>query len=703
MSRLRIPLLVLAVSVLAGCFSSREKLLADLQSPAAHERAAAVRKLAQDGRAEDLVLFTRAAKDLAAIVRGEAAEALGKSEDPRVVDLLGELLEDDDEDVQSKAAQALARIKDEKSKSYLTLQYGRRSGRTRLAIVQALKSANVPGAMAQVVAAEGQGIWNRNLRALKDGSLPERVAAAEELGKSGRAEAVTRLLPLTRDSQVILAAAAVRGLGYAGDPRAVPDIAALLAENYPDLREAATEALQHLGDPQALPTLKAVALEKSATSSLAIRALLALPTGPATDQALCEIVMAADERDVLVAGRALRTRGRCELQPLIERLTRNRDVTTALVAIRALGPAAKEAAPKLMPYLTSNDRALRKRAVEAAAEVGDTSLGAAVQKIYEDELKVLEGVRADWVSRPLPDQPSPGFATPPPPGAGSQEQTALKQSELFRRVEQANAARAEQAGRLQIKTPPPSEIVDDASPEQLELLAAAIEAAAALKIPDAMAIAKRHATESSAILRAAAHRALARLGGEGLDAAAHGLIDHDRDVQAAAAEALASVGAPGQAKIFEVLPKLPGDRLRVLEALVKVPAVDRAGTDALLTVLKEGGPETAYAARLLGRLKAPGAVEPLIQYLQDPTAPARRDALWALGQIGDKAAAEVVGKDLYHDSPDVRADAAAALAAIGTDKQHEPLDALKGDYYRRVREAADTALSRLGAVAEPQK
>ena len=48
---------------------------------------------------------------MASIVRGEAADALGKSQDPRVVDLLGELLEDSDVDVQGQAAMALAQVR----------------------------------------------------------------------------------------------------------------------------------------------------------------------------------------------------------------------------------------------------------------------------------------------------------------------------------------------------------------------------------------------------------------------------------------------------------------------------------------------------------------------------------------------------------------------------------------------------------------
>ena len=77
--------------------------------------------------------------------------------------------------------------------------------------------ADYTTAFAEVVAAESKAIWDRNLLALNEGTLPERVGAAEELGKSGRPEAVKRLLPLVRDSQVVMAAAAVRGLGDAGD------------------------------------------------------------------------------------------------------------------------------------------------------------------------------------------------------------------------------------------------------------------------------------------------------------------------------------------------------------------------------------------------------------------------------------------------------------------------------------------------------
>ena len=135
---LHISCVALAATLAFSCNGSRDKLLADLQSPRPEERALAVKKLADQREPDDLVLFTRAAKDPTAMVRGEAISALGKSQDPRVVDLLGELLGDPDEGVQGKAAMALAEIKSDKSKAYLTLQYARRGRSTRLANVQAL-------------------------------------------------------------------------------------------------------------------------------------------------------------------------------------------------------------------------------------------------------------------------------------------------------------------------------------------------------------------------------------------------------------------------------------------------------------------------------------------------------------------------------------------------------------------------------------
>ncbi|WP_373371207.1 HEAT repeat domain-containing protein [Stigmatella ashevillensis] len=685
--------LVLTLGLAIACQGNRDQLLADLQSPRPEIRAQAVQALAKQGNAEDLVLFTRAAKDMASIVRGEAAEALGGSQDPRVVDLLGELLEDPDESVQGRAAMALSKIKNDKAKAYLTLQYSRRARNTRQIIVQALKSANVPGAMAEAVAAESKVIWERNLLTLNEGSLPERVGAAEELGKSGRPEAITRLLPLVRDSQVVLAAAAVRGLGDAGDRRAVSAIAPLLDESFPQLREASITALSKLQDTTAVARLQAVALEKSVVSSLAIDSLISMPRGPETNGALCTISLDGALAESLAAGRAMRSREGCPLEPIAERLSRPGSIDSGLQAVAGLGPAAQPLLPRVLPLLASVDPTQRLLALEAVTAIGDPAAAPAVQKLYEQELKALEPLRQDWVPGPLPQTYAPGFDPAAP--QDEKEPRNTKTAQLFDRVRNLNAQRARDAGRVQIQPRVPSELYEEVEPQRFEPLAAVLRALGALKAPGALELLKQHAGDSSTSLRSAALVGLARLGPEGVEAAKGGMFESERELQKALALALAEQGEAGQSALISLLPQFTSEKLVLLEALSRF-GVPASASPALQEVVRGGGAEAVLAASILGKLQAKDAVDTLIKALEDPSGVARRELLLALGEIGDSRAAEAVARNLYHDQPEVRAAAATALQRIGTSAQAEALDALKSDYYRRVREAASAALAKGG-------
>ncbi|MFL5320223.1 MAG: HEAT repeat domain-containing protein [Myxococcaceae bacterium] len=691
----------LSLFVLSGCDNGRDTLLANLQSTRPEERALAVKKLAEKARPEDLVLFTSAAKDPASIVRAEAAQALGKSQDERVVDLLGDMLGDDSDDVQANAAMALAEIKTEKAKAYLTSQYARRGRNTRIAIVQALKAANVPGAMAGVVSSEAKTIWDRNLEALTKDTLPEQVAAAEELGKSGRAEAVTRLLGLLKDSQVMLAAAAVRGLGYAGDHRAVQPISELLNENFPELRESACNALMRLQDPQALPKLQEAALEKSATSSVATAAILEMPRQPDTDKALCVIALDGSAVDALAVGRELRKRGGCPAELLTERWSKQGGQAAVLQGAVALGPLAKDWLPKILPLLQSSDPALKLLAVRAIGAIGDASAAPTLQKLYDSESKNVDTLRADWVTGPLPEKFEPGFDGPLVPvdqassgDEGKGKDARGKFDDLFRRLNELNKARNANSNKKPTDQRAPTEVVDDVTDDQVSLLAAVLTSLGELNAPGALELLKPRAKESSPLLRQAAMVGLIHLGPEGIELARAGLFDADRDVQTAVAGALGEQGEAGQSAIAKTLSEYAGDKLPLLDALGDNGATASAA-GPLIQILKEGGAEAAIAARLLGELKSKEAVDPLMKNLQDPTSVARREVLIALGKIGDSKAAELISKDLYDDSPDVRAAAAEALGNMGAGQMSEPLDALKGDYYRRVRELAEGALSRL--------
>jgi HEAT repeat protein len=72
-------------------------------------------------------------------------------------------------------------------------------------------------------------------------------------------------------------------------------------------------------------------------------------------------------------------------------------------------------------------------------------------------------------------------------------------------------------------------------------------------------------------------------------------------------------------------------------------------------------------------MKAPAAIEPLVEMLADPAYYVRFAAAWALGEIEDTRAVEPLIKALADADGEVRAAAAGALAKIGKNA----LDSLK--------------------------
>ena len=689
----------------AACSGGRDKWLAQLQSPRPDERAIAVKKLAEKFDADDLPLFTQAARDPVGMVRAEAMGALGKSADPRVVDLLGEALGDPDEDVQAAAARSLAVIRNDKARGYLTLQYSRRGRSTRLVIVEGLKSANVPGAMASCVAAEANSIWEQNLKALQDGALPERVGAAEELGRSGRPEAVNRLVPLLKDKQVVLAAAAARGLGSARDVRAVPALTILLDENFPELREAACEALLRLKDPSALPKLTVVALEGSPASPLATRAIIALPAGPETNKALCDVVASGGGPEVDAAGRELRLRGGCPAEPLLEKL-KTGSPNPALRAFIALGPAFKEHAAKVVPLLTSNDPLTRRLAVDTLAQLQDPASAGAVLKAFEAELKAIEPLRADWIPADLALKYVPGFNPDeaPPEHDAFNRVSRARTSEMLKRVQALDAQRLKERGKVPLQARAPRELVDDGTEEQYQLMGALLRALGRLKVDGARAKIEPFTEEQSPTLRAAAYAGLAMLGPETVPVVKIALMDAERSVQAAAAQGLAETSDEGRLAVLEAISQLVGDRSRLVEPL-RSQQLPPSAAPILLALVKEGGADGSTAAAILAEMQAPQSVGAIAELLKQDTVVGRRELIASIGKVKSPESVAALGRELFSDSSAVRAAAADALALQGeaAKSQLESLDALKGDYSLRVREAASTAVSKLSPAAEGPK
>ena len=681
-----------------GAFGgSRDRLLSKLQSAHPEERAAAVKALAESGSPKDAVLVYRAAKDPSPVVRSEAAAALGRRRDEGSVEILAELLEDADEGVQASAAMAMAQLSGEKARQPLEARYARAGRNTRRAIARALGSTGVPRAMQAMVSAEAAALWERYSKALDDGRGAERAAAAEEIGRSGRPEAVARLAALANEAPPIVAAGAVRGLAQAGDPSAAAALVALLGENEPALRAATCDALGQLGALDAAPKLLAIAIEGSSASAFATAALIALPRQAETNRLLCEVAARGAKPQVKLAAQEMRSRGGCtnltaalasELRsaakrrsgPAPRQVGDAREVESILDRLAALGGSAKGASSAVRELLDDRDAGVRRAALDAAAELKDLEIGPDVRRAYEKQIATVNELRA----KRTPDR-SPRKSHP----QGASTRSAAAREELPALSRESEARGSHEAGTVTADAPEP----------QLQLLSSAARALGKANAPEALELIKPCLADPSPLIRVGAYSGLPSLGESGIDPATQGLADPETEVRAAAAKALAEQGAKGAAAVVAHLDPRGQGSLELLEAL-RGATLPEAAAERLAPFLSRAGIESALAAQLLGKCGAKSAVPALLKYLDEPNAFGRRQALLALGEVGDRRTAEAIARDLYDESPEIRAAAAQALARVGGASEIEMLEALEVDYYASVRRAAKAAAEKLRSLSE---
>ncbi|HET6439005.1 MAG TPA: HEAT repeat domain-containing protein, partial [Anaeromyxobacter sp.] len=284
-------LAALAVLPVLACDRGR-----GMSSPDPLERVAALQSAGKRG-AEGTAMLLVAQRDPDVRVRRAAAEALADREGPAAVDALANSLADPDPQVVTIAARGLAaRPWLPRSRDALVAAYAGSSPIGREAIADALEALGT--SLRTAVELEARLLWERNVAVLSAAG-PARAGAAEELGASARAEAVSRLLPLVdpnRNPDRVLAAAAVRGLGEAGDRSARRPLELLLEEPDADLSEAAAEALGRLGDPAAADALAAAAIQgASRTAPAAAEALASLPEAPEVASAVCEVALRSND------------------------------------------------------------------------------------------------------------------------------------------------------------------------------------------------------------------------------------------------------------------------------------------------------------------------------------------------------------------------------------------------------------------------
>lgn len=632
---MRRGLLALAVAASAACGRG------DLGSADSARRAEAVRALAGEGGS--LAALVVAQRDPSPAVRAAAAEAFAARRGPAAADALGDLVVDPSPEVASAAARGLAAMPGEpRARAHLVQRYAGATPAGRAAIADALDRMGV--SLREAVESEARLLWERNVAALGMAG-DAREGAAEELGASGRAEAVQRLLPLldpARNPDRGLAAAAARGLGEAGEWSTRPHLEALLLEPDPVLAEAAAGALGRLGDPAAADALAAAAVSQPRIGAAAVDALAALPEAQEVGLAVCEVASRSLQPGVALraAREARRREAGCPERPLLSRI----GAPGAAVALAALGElgvggaAATAAIERVAGVLErAPDPGVRIAAAGVLARLGGPSAAAAV------------GRRASAVAARIAER----RAKAPPAGG-------------------------------------------EPTPDDAREARALLAAGGALRAPGIEAALAAHAADRDPEIRAGAVEARSRLGGPGaVEAVAAACADPDPAVRVAAVEGLGRLGRQGARALAAVAPGGPDTppawATLLARALGETGAAE--AVPALAALLD--GPAASHAAAALARIGAPDAAAPLAAYLRRVDAPARAEAIEALSQLVSRESAPAIAARLTDERPEVRAAAARAVGKLGHEAASPRLEALRSDYYGRVRRAAVEALAKL--------
>jgi HEAT repeat protein len=699
----------------AACDSSREEQLAALSSPEGPVRAQAIAELGKKGDDENLGDIMAHVGDPDVLVRSSVASALGNYDVQKASDALGELAADPAEPVQVLAARSLARLKIPRAHSYLLLAYRRDGSAVRAAVVEGLEKSG--GAPADAVKAEAKATWEQLSSALTKGGAAERVGAAEELGRSGRPEAVERLVPYLGADSRALAQAAALGLGESGLPQAREPLEAMLNDPDPDLQMAALQGLETLASPDSGPALVKTALKGGRVGRAALELLAGLP---GDGSGFCAVTLVGDQEIAGRAGELAALRHQtCDEAPLFAKLSRGAPAeAAALAALAGLGrqPTAPtpDQAQRIVSLLASGPPEVRPLAARAAGALHVDAAAPALHKAMDEGKGHLQSGRQRWVKEALPEQYAPGYE---PKGSIGGEYKAREEKLMAKLA--AQGARVDDTGEE-----PVGPLFGDDTSLDAALFAESARAAIALGAADSADLEKSLAQDPSALVRQVACQAatllppaagwelLKGLAGDADPAVRSEALQLLPDVLAKAAptersDGAGSAGAGAEAEGRSIRSDAENFLAKALANAdgvaddVLIADIGKLGgapvTPAVLASLKAAleRPGTAsQAARALGQLATPEAKTTLLDRLHREASAGLPDIIAALGRLKVADAVPPIRSLLFHVSPSVRSAAAQVLVAMDDPQGKREAEALREDYYAMVRHAA-------GASAKP--
>lgn len=651
-ARATATLCLLSALVACGSKGGREAL-ERLQSGDARERLGALQRL--EGRPDliDMVTLRRVAGDVSPLVRTAAAKLAAERGDAASVELLAKLADDRDPGVRAAGLRGLTRhARQPAAKAHLLAAYPKLGMVEREAIAQAVIGAG--GTFEEVLRHEASILWERNLQGMEAGGVAELVGALEELGRSGRPEAVERLGGLLASPSNHVSLAAARGLAASRDASARPWLEARLEGESSTHRVAAAEALGALGDPAAIPALAEAAKRQGEEGLLAARSLVQLEGAEVT---ACAVAL--DAQNPRAAGWLARRAAegdRCTPPGLEEALRDDQRFFTAAQVAKEL--RLETAVAPLLEVAGDEGETTSRRlaALEALGGIGGPAAVEGLEGIFDSLAAAFVEGREKWVRAPLPHTWADGFA----PG------------------EDGVAA----GDRGDVETP---ELVVEIGPELELLFVAAAKAATAAGSDLVPARLAPFVGDPASGVRAASVGA-AQLSASSLIALASD--DPSWEVRAAAVRALgAAPGAEVHSHLRELLTRPLEVRQLALEAL------EARGAREALARLPGDHPLEPDVAAALGRLGDPIAAKGLLQGDGDGVTPA-----WiaSLRHVKGREASAAARRHLHHDRAEIRRVAAEVLGARCDGASRTALTALaRADYHVEVRQAAQGALDAL--------
>jgi HEAT repeat protein len=648
--------LLLCLTARAGdLFDDVETVAGELRAAEPSRRREAVDKLDAYRNSEVRLHLLAALSDPDLEVRVRASLALGRRHlseaTPKLVGLLG----DPEPRLRAAVSAALGQLAGdadppwpERTTRALERALGDAEHEVREAAVAALGALPLPLGRSAAVAITGR---------LDDDHPAVRQKAAVVLARLGESRAVIPLVGRLSDGSREVRVAALEALGELGDAKAAPAMIRLLNDNAEEVRAQAIQSLGRLKARAAVAPLTEL-LERGAEplrgrAAVALGQVASASSGDG-DPAVTALVSALARDDLRQAAQeGLRLTGSAAVAPLAARIPVATGEELA-VEVDLLGELGDARAGQVLLGELQRGRLSRERVVTALGRVArnDHDLLVELAALLADPETGVRRQAARALTGVVDERAAAALAEAT--ADGDREVRLMAIAEL---------------GRLRAQRALPS-LQQALGSADVETAAAAARALGELSDKKAGAALEAALGKSDRRLRREAADALGRLGDVSIVPA---VMRRSRSSGPERAEALVALGGLLRGRSDPTARELllgyaeGNDAPLALEAVDALAAMRDAASGARLGRLlnRRDSELRRHVTRALGEIG--GAETELIGRLgDDPDAIVQAEAAWALGKgKGGPASLAALERAFFHAAPEVRADAAAAVARLG--------------------------------------